>query len=222
MPHTLFNLFHIGDMIFFRRKLSPKGFYKKLLIITVMQKKDPNSPKLTENDKEVLRKIIDHSKIPDSKIATDMGISPQAVFKIRSKLEQLGIIKGYIPIIDFKKIGIQVLALLIIRLKPGVWNKYSDESVSERISKIPYIISAYRVADARASHILLIGFRDTSQKEHYLAQMQTKNADDIEIKEVYTFSVDKIITQNPIGLLNEIIDKKDFSKYELFPLDKKK
>lgn len=186
-----------------------------------MKKANPNAPKLTENDKEVLRKIIDHSKIPDSKIAEDIGISPQAVFKIRAKLEQLGIIKGYTPIIDFKKIGIHVLALLVLRFKPDVWKRYSDDWVSERITKIPYIISAYRVADARASHILLIGFRDTEQKEYYLAQMQTKFADEIEIKEVYTFSEDKIIIQNPIGLLNEMIGDKDISAYELFPIEKR-
>lgn len=186
-----------------------------------MQKANPDSPKLTENDKEVLRKIIDHSRIPDSKIAEDIGISPQAVFKIRAKLEELGIIKGYTPIIDFKKVGIHVMALLVIRLKPDVWDKYSDDLVSERISKIPYVVSAYRVADAQASHILLIGFRDTAQKESYIAQIQIKHRNEIEIKEIYTFSVDKIIIQNPIGLLNEIIDKTDFSKYELFPLGKK-
>jgi len=188
----------------------------------MIEKSDPEAPKLTENDKEVLRKIIEHAKIPDSKIAEDIGISPQAVFKIRSKLEDLGIIKGYTPIIDFKKIGIHVLTLLIIRLKPDVWDRYPDDLVSERITKIPYIISAYRVSDAQASHILLFGFRDTTQKEQYLSFMQTKNANDIEIKEVYTFSVDKVIIQNPMGLLNEIIDKTDFSKYELFPPRKEK
>jgi len=186
-----------------------------------MEKANPNLPKLTKNDKDVLRQIIEHAKIPDSKIASEIGISPQAVFKIREKLENLGIIKGYIPIIDFKKIGIQVLALLIIRIKPEVWNKYSEEEVQIRISKIPYIISAYRVADAKVSHILLIGFSDTQQKENYISEIQIKYANEIEIKETYTFSVDKIITQNPIGLLNEIIDKKDFSKYEIFPIDKK-
>jgi len=187
-----------------------------------MQKADPNSPKLTENDKDVLRKIIDHSRILDSKIASDMGISPQAVFKIRAKLENLGIIKGYTPIIDFKKIGIQVLALVVIRLKSEVWSRYSDFEVSERITKIPYIVAAYRISSAQASHILLIGFRDTEQKEHYLSDMQTKYANEIEIKEIHPFSVDQIIIQNPIGLLNEIIDKTDFSKYELFPIDKDK
>ena len=188
-----------------------------------MEKLDPDSPKLTEHDKEVLRKIIEHSRIPDSQIAQDIGISHQAVFKIRSKLEEIGVIKGYTPIIDFKKIGITVLMVIVIRIKPEIWSKYPDYEVSERIAKIPYLISAYRVADARASHILLIGFRNTEQKEHYLSHMQTNYADKIEIRDVYTFSVDQIITiQNPIGLLNEIIDKKDLSKYELFPIDKKK
>ena len=188
-----------------------------------MEKADPDSPKLTEHDKDVLRKIIEYSKIPDSRIAEEIGISPQAVFKIRTKLEELGIIKGYSPIIDFKKIGISVIVVLIIRVKPDVWNRYPDYAVSERIAKIPYIISAYRVADARASHILMIGFKDTDQKEHYISNMQTKSADQIEIRDVYTFSVDQIIVDhNPIGLLNEIIDQKDFSKYEIFPLDKKK
>lgn len=188
-----------------------------------MQKADPNSPKLTKNDKEVLRQIIEHSKIPDSKIANDIGISPQAVFKIRNKLEQLGIITGYSPIIDFKKLGINDLALLILRFKPAVWEKYSEELICERIKKIPYVISAYRIANnAHTSHIILIGFRDTVQKERYLTDIQTKFTNEIEINHIYTFSSENIITQNPIGLLNEIIDKTDFSKYVLFPIDKKK
>ncbi|MGV8086871.1 MAG: Lrp/AsnC family transcriptional regulator [Candidatus Woesearchaeota archaeon] len=188
-----------------------------------MEKADPNFPKLTENDKEVLRKIIEHSKIPDSKIATDIGISPQAVFKIRNKLEQLGIIKGYTPIIDFKKIGITVLMVLIIRIKSEIWNKYPDYAVSERIAKIPYVISAFRVSEVQASHILLMGFRDNEQKEHFLSRIQTKYAHEIEIKEAHTFSVDQVIVnQNPISLLNGIIAQTDFSKYEIFSIDKKK
>jgi DNA-binding Lrp family transcriptional regulator len=81
-----------------------------------MEKMKPNFPKLTENDKVVLTKILDSKRIPDSDIATTMGLSPQAVFKIRNKLEDCGIIQGYMPIINFKKIGINVMIVLIIRL----------------------------------------------------------------------------------------------------------
>jgi len=181
-----------------------------------MDRMDPDFPKLTDNDKVVLKKILDSKRIPDSDIAKTMNLSPQAIFKIRSKLEDCGIIKGYMPIVDFKKIGINVMIILIIRLTSKVWRKFSDEQISDRMSKTPNIIDAYRVADQQASHVLILGFRDTYQKEQYIAQIQTKFAEEVQIKAIYTFSVDKIISQNPLGLLHEIVDKKEFSPDDLF------
>jgi Lrp/AsnC family leucine-responsive transcriptional regulator len=181
-----------------------------------VDKMNPNFPKLTENDKVVLRKILDSKRIPDTEIAKTMNLSPQAVFKIRSKLEDCGIIKGYMPIVDFKKIGINVMTILVIRLTSKVWKNFSDDQISDRMSKTPYVVDAYRVADEQASHVLTLGFRDTNQKEQYIAEIQTKFAEEVQIKAIYTFSVDKIKTQNPLGLLHEIVNKRDFSPDDLF------
>ena len=115
-----------------------------------------------------------------------------------------------------------MITVLVIRLMQEAWNKYSDDVISDRITRMPYIIEAYRVSDVSASHILLMGFKDFDQKEHYLNKIQTKYATKIEIKAVYTFSVDKIIVRNPLGLLHEIIDKKDLLAYEFFPSEKDK
>jgi len=187
-----------------------------------MDKMNPNFPKLTKNDKLVLKKIIDFKKITDSDIAKTMKISPQAVFKIRSKLENCGIIKGYMPIIDFKKIGINIIVILIIRLTSQVWDKFSDDQITDRISKTPNIIEAYRVSDEQSSHILVMGFRNTNQKEKYICEVQTKFAEEVQIKAIYTFSVDKIISQSPLGLLHEIVDRKEFSPDDLFLLHSSK
>jgi len=181
-----------------------------------MEQMNRNFPKLTENDKVVLKKILDTKKIPDSDIAKTMNLSPQAIFKIRNKLEECGIIKGYMPMVDFKKIGINVMIILIIRLTSRIWRNFTDDQISERIAKTPYVIEAYRVADEQASHVLILGFRDTNQKEKYIAQIQTRFAEEVQIKAIYTFSVDKIISQSPLGLLHEIVDKKEFSPDDLF------
>jgi DNA-binding Lrp family transcriptional regulator len=186
-----------------------------------MDKPDPDSPRLTEHDKQVLRKIIEHAKVPDSDIAQKIGISPQAVFKIRNKLERLGIIKGYVPIINFKKIGINVMVYLIIGITPETWSKYSDSEISERIRRIPHIVSAYRVADVRATHILLLGFRDTFEKERYIAHLQTKMAKQLMIMQIYTFSVDKILVQNPLSLLQQVVNGKEAPVHEFLPSDKR-
>ncbi|MFO8015603.1 MAG: Lrp/AsnC family transcriptional regulator [Candidatus Woesearchaeota archaeon] len=187
-----------------------------LIWVIIMKKMDSDSPNLTENDRKVLKKILDIKKIPDSDIAKSMNLSPQAVFKIREKLENCGIIKGYMPIIDFKRVGINIMAVMIIRLSSKMWKSFSDDQISERISKAPYVIDAYRVADEDASHILLLAFRDIDQKERYVSEIQTRFAEEVKIKGVYTFSVQKIISHSPLGILHEIIDKKDFSPNDLF------
>lgn len=181
-----------------------------------LKKANLDLPILTENDRKVLREILDSKKVPDSDIAKTMNLSPQAIFKIRSKLEQSGIIKGYIPIIDYKKIGINLISVFILQLTSNVWGKFTDDQISEKLLDIPYIISAYRVSDEQASHILTLGFRDTKQKEQYFTEIQTKYSEDISIKGVYTFSVDKVLCHNSMGLLREIIDKKEFSPSDLF------
>jgi Lrp/AsnC family transcriptional regulator, leucine-responsive regulatory protein len=181
-----------------------------------MEPRDVENPKLTKNDQEVLKSIIQHAKMPDTEIAKKMGLSPQAVFKIRHKLESMGIIKGYQPILDLKKVGIKVMALLVIRLTPEVWDEYSDAQIAERIRRIPYVIHAYRVIEPHASHILLMGFRDLNQMDKYIARMQSKFAREIVIRHIYPFAPEKVILESPVGLLYEILDKKEFPMNEFF------
>ncbi|PIZ51071.1 hypothetical protein COY27_04880 [Candidatus Woesearchaeota archaeon CG_4_10_14_0_2_um_filter_33_13] len=181
-----------------------------------MQKPNPDLPKLTKNDQEVLKSIVQHAKIPDKEIAEKMNISPQAVFKIRHKLEESGIIKGYQPILDLKKLGIGVMVILVIKLTPEVWEEYSDIEIATRIKQIPSVINAYRILDSKASHVLIMAFRDLAQMDRYLAQIQTKFSREIEIQQIYPLSTNKVITQSPVGLLYEILDKKEFPLDEFF------
>jgi Lrp/AsnC family transcriptional regulator, leucine-responsive regulatory protein len=181
-----------------------------------MKQSDPENPQLTKNDQKVLKEIIQGAKLPDTDIAKKMGLSPQAIFKIRHKLEDKGIIKGYQPILNLKKLGIKVMTLLIIKLTSEVWDSYSDEQISQRIKQIPYVINAYRVLEGTASHILVMGFRDLDQMDKYIVKIQTKFSREIEIKHIYPFSTDKVITESPVGLLYEILDKKEFPLNEFF------
>ncbi|MBT3464749.1 winged helix-turn-helix transcriptional regulator [archaeon] len=186
-----------------------------------MKKSNLDLPKLTKNDQEVLKNIIQHAKIPDSEIAKKMKLSPQAVFKIRKKLEVSGIIKGYMPIIDFKKLGINVMLIAVLKLTADVWDKFDDEDISNRMTKVPYIIEAYRLPESDATHILLMGFRNIQQKDRYLIKLQTEFAREVEIKHVYPFSIDRVITRSPVGLLYEMLDKKEFPM-DVFFLPRKK
>ena len=181
-----------------------------------MEKPDINIPKLTRNEQKVLKKIIEQAKVPDLEIAKKMGLSQQAIFKIRHKLESVGVIKGYMPIIDFKKIGIEALVVVGIKLTSYIWEKYSEEQISERIQKIPQVIVAYRIPESRISHLLVLGFKNIDHKDKYLMKLQNKYSKEVEIVHVYPFSVDRIIKTSHIGLLESIINQKESFSTEFF------
>jgi DNA-binding Lrp family transcriptional regulator len=190
-----------------------------LSLYPVMEKRDIVMPRLTKNEQKVLKKIIDRAKTPDLEMARELGISQQAIFKIRHKLESVGIIKGYTPIIDFKKIGVEALVVLGIRFTRDVWEKYSEEQISEKIQKIPEVIISYRIPESSISHLLVIGFKNMESKDRYLMKLQSKYSKEIEVVHVYPFSVDRIIKSDHIGLLNMVLDPKGVSSNEFF-LDK--
>lgn len=181
-----------------------------------MQEPKINIPKLTRNEQKVLKSIIDQAKIPDLEIAKKMGLSQQGIFKIRHKLEDVGIIKGYMPIIDFKKIGIETLVVLGIKLTSYIWEKYSEEQITERVLKIPQVITAYRIPESNISHLLVMGFKNINDKDKYLMKLQSIYSKEVEVVHVYPFSVDRIIKSNPIGLLDSIINQKGSSSNGFF------
>ena len=181
-----------------------------------MKKPDLDFPKFTKNEKMVLKKIIEQAKIPDQEIATTMGLSQQAIFKIRHKLESLGVIKGYMPIINYKKIGIETLVVVSLKLTSYIWDKYSEEEIAERIRMIPQVITAYRIPESSISHLLVMGFKSIDDKDEYLMKLQNKYSKEVEIVHVYPFSVDRIIKTNHIGLLDSIIGQKADSSKTFF------
>jgi DNA-binding Lrp family transcriptional regulator len=181
--------------------------------------KDISNIHLTKNDKHVLKEILEHGRISDSSIARGLGITPQAVVKIRNKLEDAGIIEGYVPRINYKKLGLDVMALVVVKLLPAVWEVYTEPQVQERIRLHQHIVWSCRVVGSDATHVFLYGFKDHRQMEEHFHKVQTKLNKAIEIKDMFTFSADKIIKDNPIELLRIVIDDEEYYHTILFRED---
>lgn len=181
-----------------------------------MSNNEKSSIRLTRNDKYVLRRLIEHARISDSSAAKEMGVTPQAVLKIRKKLEEAGIIEGYIPKINYKKSGVKVMAWALVRFLPAVWEEYSEAEIRETVRQHRYIIWGCRIPESDATHILLYGFRDIKQMDEHFLRVQTKLPKILEIKKIYPFSVDQVIKDSPEGLFHNILDEKDFFTDMLF------
>ncbi len=165
--------------------------------------------KLNENEKKTLKLLIENARMPDSKIASILNISSQAVGKIRRKLEEK-LIDSYTLNLDYSKLGINTFAIAIAKLTKEGMNKGEIE-VEKNLMNIPHIISIYRIPKGSLSHIILYGFKDMNELDEFFHSPETKRRlhDLIETQELFTFSHSSLIKNDPAKLFHKVIDELD-------------
>jgi DNA-binding Lrp family transcriptional regulator len=141
---------------------------------------------LTKNDKKVLSMLIDNARATDSEMAAKMKISPQAVRKIRKKLEESHI-QEYRTIPKYNKVGVNVFAIAQIKI------------INKNILSNRHLIGAFEINEANITHILILGFASLEQLDEY----KIKIAKDAEIHKINVVSRKGLLKNSPVELIKE-------------------
>jgi len=67
---------------------------------------------------KLLRELLNNSKRSDRELAKLLRVSQPTITRTRHKLEKSGIIQDYTITPDFRKMGFELLAITLIRMKP--------------------------------------------------------------------------------------------------------
>jgi Lrp/AsnC family leucine-responsive transcriptional regulator len=163
--------------------------------------------KLTKNEKKTLKLLIENGRTSDAEIARMLTITPQAVGKIRKKLETEGIIQGYSTSIDYEKIGVKIMALAMFKFTTEARKTIlTEEDINQRI-KGPHIINFYRVPEGDVTHIVTYGFRSLEELDHYFHILQTERGHVSEIIKLFIFSAASMRKKSDKELMVKIIDE---------------
>lgn len=168
--------------------------------------------KLTRNEKQTLKFLIENGRTSDADIARKLGITAQAVGKIRKNLETEGLIKGYSVVMDYEKLGINVIAIALFKFT-SVSRKtiLTERDIEERV-KGPHIINFYRLPEGDVTHIVVYGFRSLEELDHYFHILQTERGHISEVKKLYILSVKSLKKNSDKELLLKVINEIDSEK----------
>ncbi len=73
--------------------------------------------KLDETDKDILRYLQQDAKLTTKELASRLNLSPTPVYERIRRLEDQGVIKKYVALVDREKVGRDLMVLCNIRLK---------------------------------------------------------------------------------------------------------
>jgi len=95
---------------------------------------------IDELDKNILKALNKNARMSFRQVAKDLGISPATLHNKVKKLENSGVLKGYIPLIDTESIGYNLMAIIGLRVK-----QEKDIEVQETISKLTQVGAIYEI-----------------------------------------------------------------------------
>ena len=122
---------------------------------------------IDKTDKKIIEILKVSGREPASSISEKVGVSVPTVIDRIKKLQEIGIIEGYKAIVNNKKVGYDVSAIITIISE-------SSAQYSELVSKAlkEELIEKCFTTTGNGSHVLLVNVENTDSLEKLLRKIQ--------------------------------------------------
>lgn len=121
--------------------------------------------KLDEIDRKILDILQTDANITNAQLASQLGISPPGMLERVKRLENSGVIKRYVAIVDPEKLNKGTLAFIQVSLT--VHQLASIEGFRESINNLEEVLECYHVA-GEEDFMLKIAVKDIQEYERFV------------------------------------------------------
>lgn len=105
--------------------------------------------KLDNYDKAILNALQNNGRLSNQEIADQIGLSPSACLRRFKALEESGVIIGYRTLLDSKKLGLDLMALVHISMDKHTKERFSEfeKSVQSMSNVLECLLLTGQTAD---------------------------------------------------------------------------
>ncbi len=122
-------------------------------------------PELDALDLEILRILTRNCRKSAREIARELGKSPTIIAKKMRRLEELGVIKSCRAVVDVKKLGYGIMALIMLNVEGA-----HIEDVEKLLAREPNVRGVYDITGEFDVAILAL-FRDVDEMDRFVKKM---------------------------------------------------
>ena len=122
---------------------------------------------LTRQDLAIVRALQRNARIKNAELAELAGMSTTACWNRTRHLEQIGLIRGYVALIDQEKLGLSDTVLIEVTL-----DRHDEEALArfgEALAALPEVLDAY-VISGEYDFLIKVAVQGTAGYERFLRQ----------------------------------------------------
>jgi len=120
---------------------------------------------LDDLDMKILSILMEDARRSVRDIARELGVAPATVHNRLKKLQQKGIIKGFMPIVNFSKLGYQVTAIIMISVEGQRLRDLENE-----LKQIKNVIAIYDIT-GEFDVLLIAKFKDVQALDFFVKDL---------------------------------------------------
>ncbi len=123
-------------------------------------------------DKAILDALQNNGRLSNQELADQIGLSPSACLRRFKSLEDSGVIMGYRTLLDAKKLGLDLMALLHISMDKHTKERFSQ--FEEAIKKLPNVLECLLLTGQAADYQLKVVVKDLEAYQDLLLNHVTQ------------------------------------------------
>jgi DNA-binding Lrp family transcriptional regulator len=159
---------------------------------------------LKKREKSVFIQLLSDARMPDKHIAKLLGTTQPTVTRIRQKLEKLGYIKSYKPIVDLEKLNIGLVVLTLFRIADFSKTGEIKKVVIPDLKKMPEVILVAEGEGMGKTSLIISIHKDFPEFEGWMLNLRKKYGKYVEGEEHFFFSTNRIYKE--LSLEEAVID----------------
>jgi Lrp/AsnC family transcriptional regulator, leucine-responsive regulatory protein len=128
-----------------------------------------NIMKIDRYDQQILEILQTEGRIANQDLADRIGLSPSPCLRRVRTLEESGLITGYRALLDAKKLGLSLMALVHISMDRHTPERFANFEAS--VSVLPEVLECLLITGQDADYQIKVAVRDM---DHYQALLLNK------------------------------------------------
>ncbi|MHB1590469.1 MAG: Lrp/AsnC family transcriptional regulator [Sulfuricella sp.] len=127
---------------------------------------------LDRYDQRILEVLQEEGRISNQELADRIGLSPSPCLRRVRTLEESGLVTGYRALLDAKKLGFSLMALIHISMDRHTPERFAN--FEARISELPEVLECLLITGQDADYQLKVIVRDMEAYQELLLNRITR------------------------------------------------
>lgn len=128
--------------------------------------------KIDKTDRRILEALQKDGSLTNQELADTVGLSPSPCLRRVRALEEAGIIVRKVTILDHKKLGLSLTAIILIGMDRHTPERFS--AFEEQIAEYPEVQECYLITGQDADYMLKVVVPDMDHYHHFLLNRITR------------------------------------------------